>query len=322
MHCLVVQSCGMGKTKLLYELRNLLQKGSEYGCQMILCRNGGMPLKSGDDVFSQSIDFSEKMNDGQARQQEKYTTVGLALDSIVDTFVASKKKFFYLMRPNICSKMLGSSFVASSGGCVRIVQINKLWPFLQEPVVNFRAEHPKSSSSRESAVSVYNAENGDRLYEPFYRLHTIGCILPPYDNKYSEYYNSVQYELPLLSVMQAKDELTPAALHMILERMLLLKSADVSEELSTHACMNIMLLQPGYRWGELRLQWLPISWRKRTPTLSACRCEVKMAKATSPSWRTSQTRCALDWPCGFMDDTWHSGRRRQVAFEPGEILLG
>jgi hypothetical protein len=60
-----------GKDKAPYELRNRLRDGSEYGCQMILCRNGVMTLDLDNAVFSQSMDVNEKMKDGLARQQEK-----------------------------------------------------------------------------------------------------------------------------------------------------------------------------------------------------------------------------------------------------------
>jgi hypothetical protein len=52
---------------------------------MILCRNGEMTLDLDNAVFSQSIDFNDIMKDGLARQQEKYTSVGMALDEIMET---------------------------------------------------------------------------------------------------------------------------------------------------------------------------------------------------------------------------------------------
>jgi hypothetical protein len=78
----LVQSNGMGKTKLLYELRNRLRQGSEYSCEIFLCQNGRMALDSADHVFSQSIDFQEVKREGSALQNWA-ALVGMALDTIV-----------------------------------------------------------------------------------------------------------------------------------------------------------------------------------------------------------------------------------------------
>jgi hypothetical protein len=107
-------------------------------------------------------------------------------------------------------------------------------------LVNFYTDPPESSDSRESAVSEYHTENGLRLYDAFYRLHTIGCKRYPFKSDASEYENSVQFGRPLFSVMQAKGKLDLKAHQVILECMLLLKGTNTSAELSADACMNII----------------------------------------------------------------------------------
>jgi hypothetical protein len=239
----MVQSSGMGKTKLLFELRARLQKSGEYGCAMILCRDGEMPLKSGDDVFSQSIDFKEKIKDGKLHYQKEYISVGLALDSIMETFVASKK--MVLLFDEAQHLLADRGFVFR---CIRWwlrkkrpnQQIVAVFTGTNAKLVNFYDEPRQSANSRDSAVNEYNIENGARLYDAFYRLHTIGCKRYPFTSEASEYHNSVQFGRPLFSVLHANDKLDQDAHQVILERMLLLEGTEPLEECSIEACMNII----------------------------------------------------------------------------------
>jgi hypothetical protein len=305
----LVQSSGMGKTKLLYELRNLLLQSGEYSCEMILCRDGEIQLNSGDNVFSQSIDFNQKMKDGDPRLK-RYELVGKALDEIVESCVASKVVLLFDEAQHL---------LADSGFFFRCIrwwlrkksqkkQIAAIFTGTNAKLVNFYEEPRESKISRDTSVGLYH-EDGARMYDAFYRLHTIGCKRYPFRSDASEYDNSVQFGRPLFSVLHAKGKLDPVAHQRILERMLFLQDTDPSEEWSIEACMNVIStrVQMGRTTFAVASNLLAKAYANLI-NLSVG-TEIGEGEVAELAYLPDPV-CARLAMC-VMDETWHSGQKNK-----------
>jgi hypothetical protein len=217
----LVQSSGMGKTKLLWELRESINKNqfdqfADFDCKTILCGTGP-PDPNKRALFSDFLEANRSEGD-------MYRT---ALTRVLeDNLQSSKKKKVIFLFDETQHLLKDDGFAFR---CVR------WWLRLERPekqvvavftgttsrLTNFYAEPRSGGTSRDASLSYYT--KGELLYDPFYDLYTIGIFADDASvtNRETEYDRAIPHGRPLFALLHKKGDLTDVRLMNILDRMLL-----------------------------------------------------------------------------------------------------
>ncbi len=244
----LVQSSGMGKTKLLWELQKLVAEESDVNfagcaCKAILCSTGFQREKIGDD-YKEYV-FSYKLDVPIGAEDEDRSTISSALDSILEQNKGYQKVILLFDESQHLLKNGGFPFRCVS----RWLQYNRdqrvvaVFAGTTPALANFYAGLPESSSSRDPANIYY--KTGKYLYEPFWNLCTIGLFPettnPAYDataTARSDYERAVPYGRPLFAVLQKKGKLTDQTEFNVLRKMLLGQTTSWSDDVKS--CLSIL----------------------------------------------------------------------------------
>jgi hypothetical protein len=217
----LVQSSGMGKTKLLWELRESIIKDklnqyADVDCKTILCGDGPPDPKK-PALFSDYLEANRFEGD-------KYR---LELTKVLDDNLRSSKKNKVIFLFDEAQHLLEHDGFAFR--CVRWwlrfirpdKQVVAVFTGTTSRLTNFYAEPRSSKTSRDASLPYYT--KGDLLYDPFYDLYTIGIFAddPSMPSGETEYDRAVPYGRPLFALLQRQKELTDPTLINILDRMLL-----------------------------------------------------------------------------------------------------
>jgi hypothetical protein len=220
----IIQSSGMGKTKLLFEFKNAQEKEpKKYKAILILCN------ESGGEVPKQSIyDEILKVPTGKMESDRDYIR-----DQLLSWKMAYKHKKLVLLFDE-------AHFLLKENGfpfrCVRHwlcettntshASVAAVFAGTDSALANFYNEPPFSpgySRGPTSAVKFFNCVW--KQYKPLYDLCTVGCCYKDHGSMPSEtdFDKAVPYGRPLFTLMHRKDILK-AAMPAILKRMLLSQS--------------------------------------------------------------------------------------------------
>ena len=235
----LVQSSGTGKTKLLYELRQLLSNHStddlfsEYDCRTILCVPV-QPTENLSDIFSSYLVVKE----GQTA--ETRVSICEGLNEVLST-CKNPKVVLLFDESQILLRSDGFAF-----RCVRWwlrdsrrnqQNVVAVFTGTTSRLTNYYAEPPPVTFTRDPKGVYYSS--GSYLYKPFYSLYTTGIFTSEPSEMYgeTEYEKAIPHGRPLFAVMQKGGLLTNDKLYSILRRMLL-GNDDFSS--SPSACLSIL----------------------------------------------------------------------------------
>jgi hypothetical protein len=244
----LVQSSGMGKTKLLWELRRSVDENRDdddkftgYSCKTIVCTDVP-PTSDRDPIFSAFLKAPKFVADDQAR-----IDICDTLNQILATCEEDKVILLFDETQHLLS-LDGFPF-----RCVlcwlrlrnRKKQVVAVFSGTTSRLTNFYAEPPKSKSSRDANEKYFT--KGTTLYAPFYDICTIGAFAPissrakaAANDKYlTEYERAVPHGRPLFALMQKDNGLTEPKLCNILDRMLLGSSSDQLAN-NLNACVSVL----------------------------------------------------------------------------------
>jgi hypothetical protein len=261
----LVQSSGMGKTKLLFEFREyveqlqpnkdmttpteskkpktLKQFFEDCECKTILCLNG---ISDTDDkvrlVFSAQLKIPPLIMDRRP--------ICATLDQILENCKTSKLVLLFDESQHL---------LANDGfyfRCVRwwlrlkerraspLTKVVAVFTGTTSKLTNFYKEPPMSTTSRNANFNLYHVA-GTSLYKPFHDICTIGLLATPrYGDRgfgariRDEYEKAIPYGRPLLALMHMKKPLSKSKLGNVLRRMLL--GVDDSWTKNLEACLSIL----------------------------------------------------------------------------------
>ncbi len=222
----LVQSSGMGKTKLLWELRECINNDeynqfADFDCRTILCLTqitSNDNLGGSESLFSTSLRVSEEDSGDLARKK-----ITARLDSILDD---CKNRKVILLFDETQHLLQNDGFAFR---CVRWWlrlqrgerQVVAVFTGTTSRLTNFFAEPKGSTFSRDANANYF--DKGTVLNDPFYDLFTVGIFANdfPKNHGQTEYEQAIPYGRPLFALVHQKGELTDDALFNILHRMLL-----------------------------------------------------------------------------------------------------
>jgi hypothetical protein len=244
----MIQSSGMGKTKLLYELRNHFKGMEDTECY--LCLAGDNSSKQDPQVFSHILDFIEVVNKLDT-ESEKNVKIGVAriLEFLDKSFLSKPfpgKKMVLLF--DEAQNLVKDHFMVKGFlfKCIRIwlresgrsFRCVAIFAGTTSSLANFYPDNKLdfNSISREAGRAKL-LSRGDKLPPPFYQTTTIGCCLSNKvfidcddqlaacvkeedDARRTEYDQAIAYGRPLFAKMAEKNQLE-SGLNTVLNRMLI-----------------------------------------------------------------------------------------------------
>jgi hypothetical protein len=242
----LVQSSGMGKTKLLWELResinnNKLGQFADFDCKTILC-GVGPPDPKKRRLFSDYLEANRFEGDTYRR----------ALTNVLDDNLHASKKNKVIFLFDETQHLL--QYDGFAFRCVRwwlrLVrpekQVVAVFTGTTSRLTNFYAEPRLSTTSRDASLSYYT--KGDVLYDPFYDLYTIGIFAddPSMSHGETEYDRAIPHGRPLFALMHEQGDFTDSKLINILDRMLL---NSVSNPWETNLASFVSILATRIQMG-------------------------------------------------------------------------
>jgi hypothetical protein len=257
----LVQSSGMGKTKLLWELRKWVREnqwnvdgieGSFCCCETVLCNPGKPKVEIGEDsAFSYHLDVPPP---GSAMSLEATQAVVEQLDNILEDChekeeasgkqSGGRRKVILLFDESQHLLIDKGSVFRSVRRWLRrdrsIVDVVAVFSGTTLQLTNFLADPPEESTTSTSRLpSDTHYVSGKSLYGPFWNLCTIGVLAKLSQNDtaaVTDYKQAVPYGRPLFAVM--KDEELENFEPFALSRMLLSETNRWST--SNAACLSIL----------------------------------------------------------------------------------
>ena len=182
----LVQSSGMGKTKLFIEFRKLYNKrGQKCVCKTILCLHANLEKQDQEKFYDHQLIVDEsdderivdvvwaRMGDIVADVKESKENIVLLFDETQglmkgDDPSGKKSLVFRAIRWWLRVKRDKAKIVAAFAGTT--VALSNFFP----------PDPPRLGASRKSKTSYANYKQGDsdikKLYPPFYELNTIACL--------------------------------------------------------------------------------------------------------------------------------------------------
>ena len=262
----LVQSSGMGKTKLLYELRKRYEQESqsksgwqlqlkqpptetepemETVCKLVLCTPSNAPKS----LTINSI-YTSMLHVPQSRQQEDAEKIRADLNLLIKDNDDGNKKKRYVLLFDEAQHLLQTDI---DGWAFRVVRwwlrvernesVVAVFAGTTSKLANFYREPPPQSTTSRDANQQYLGA-GNELYEPFFEICTIGLLAATaasdpdaVADDTTEYRNAIPFGRPLFARLQTKSALTKEVEQSILSRMTLSKSLWES---SKEACLSIL----------------------------------------------------------------------------------
>ena len=248
----LVQSSGMGKTKLMYEFeRKSKDEESLWDAQLLLCTDAGSYAKQSDvhEALSLSVASSQPTEEERAKARDDLIK---RLEEIVKK---SSKTSVVLLVDEAQHLVKGDGFLFR---CFRQwlrknrgdkkEEVVAVFAGTTSKLTNFIVERPSTTFSRD-VQSKYYKEEGRKLYRPFFHLSTCGAgksdpsvtearsadETEERSSGETEFRRSVKYGRPLFHVMQKEDKLNDKALGAIQKRLLLPHATDELSWLSVLA---------------------------------------------------------------------------------------
>jgi hypothetical protein len=220
----VVQSSGMGKTKLLYEYKKAVKDKTT--CVLIRCLNHLPTSDSG----SENAVFDEDLVPPLLDDRDRRTKMLRKLNEILDTVNPGRVVFMFDEAQHL---------LQGSGVFFRMIrwwirddvpddyQMVAVFSGTSSSLLNFFAEIPGPTSSR-NPERYRDGPVGNRLFPPFYDLFTIGCYDDDdgKDAATTDYDRSIYHGRPLFPVMKNNNALTEEAHEAILCKMLLTRESN------------------------------------------------------------------------------------------------
>jgi hypothetical protein len=265
-----IQSSGMGKTKLLYELRRMMNKEEDTRCRLCLC--GPIDVERDDwkpsdttEVFSDELDFRNVVAEGNGNSEDTKRTMEVQARYAAKSVMQSLDNFFSSCMEKRLVLLFDESQVLLAknfGIDAFLFQCIRVWIRQTPRKFNCVAVFAGTTSNLanffpdESLVSTFSSRDvdvednvrnflpgGKQLPLPFYQTTTIGCCLifnsaqESVPAAKSEYEKAVPYGRPLFSKM-AENTLLERRLGKVLSRMLL---SYVEEwESNQESCLSIL----------------------------------------------------------------------------------
>lgn len=242
----LVQSSGMGKTKLLWELRKLVSNESdsvfkECACKVVLCTVGPPNERIGDNQLFQHV-----LDVPAGKAAEDSESIYKALDNILAQTGDAKFRRVILLFDESQRLLKNKGYPFR---CVRRwLQLNKdkevvaVFTGTTSRLTNFYADPPDESTSRDPDGIYY--QTGTSLYRPFWNLCTIG-LFPKKSDKaecqdifLTDYDRAVPYGRPLFAILQKENKLNEMTEYNVLRKMLLGPIQDWSKD--SKACLSIL----------------------------------------------------------------------------------
>jgi hypothetical protein len=220
----VVQSSGMGKTKLLYEYKKAVKDKTT--CVLIRCLNH-LPTS---DAGSENAVFDEDLVPPLLDDRDRRTKMLRKLKEILDTVNPGRVVFMFDEAQHL---------LQGSGVFFRMIrwwirddvpdnyQMVAVFSGTSSFLLNFFAEIPGPTSSR-NPERLRDGPVGKNLFPPFYDLFTIGCYDDDdgKDAATTDYDRSIYHGRPLFPVMKNNNALTEEAHEAILCKMLLTRESN------------------------------------------------------------------------------------------------
>ncbi len=235
----LIQSSGMGKTKLMFELRKYVNQNlaPEVFCKTVLCERD----PSQDKNFGEDAVYSANLVPPPGKQKQQMKDICRMLDAIVSDISAPKVILLFDESQSILD------YDGFAFRCIRWWltlkrkerQIVAVFTGTSSRLTNFYREPPETTTSRD-AKSFYH-ETLTNLYEPFYMINTIGMFAwrrNPSSFAVNDYERAIPYGRPLFAAMQQKESLNEEALLPIVLRMLV--ESRYVESSSLSACLSIL----------------------------------------------------------------------------------
>ena len=219
----LIQSSGMGKTKLFFEFNNICDSKVEIECKIVLCTNS--------DCFESNPSF--------VREVLKVPDTSLA--SMADLRNAIVNRMNEIIKECKKEKLVllfdESQFLLEKHGfvfrcirwwlrerSVRVIQVVAVFAGTTSQLANFFREDTPTNFSRNTEVDCYSG--GKQLYPPFFDLCTIGIFatsepLAITSNGETDYDKAIPYGRPLFALIHKERELNVEKERNILWRMLL-----------------------------------------------------------------------------------------------------
>ena len=199
----IIQSSGMGKTRLLFELKDVMQ----VKCVLVLCAHAHRTVKQ--EVRS-NFDYVVSVYEGMKRENITSELKNIALkgkncEKLVVLFdesqhlLTSKGYPFRCIRWWLREKRSNLKIVAAFAGTTSRLSNS------------YEDDEQEATDTRNPSGTEY--WNGDssrigRVYEPFFMFHTIGLVNKDPDPHGSELATAALYGRPLFKVLQKTGELS------------------------------------------------------------------------------------------------------------------
>ena len=255
----LIQSSGMGKTRLFVECRARLGGLKDACCKMILCTP--IPVKS-EDYFDLEIDakgLQTLQGDDKALQEKVNDIVG-KLNTLIQ---CTEEKFIVMLFDEAQGLMVGTDTDGNRSLLFRCIrwwlrerrnkEVVAVFAGTTAKLSNFfPGDPPMAQVSRDPKLTYKNYEEGDsdkgkKLYDPFFALNTIGCLrkavapstslreFPPLS--LTEFERAALYGRPLFAHYQQSGTLMNEVVG-IIQRLLLSSGSDYAEDPA--ACLSVL----------------------------------------------------------------------------------
>ena len=257
----LIQSSGMGKTRLFVECRARLSGFKDVCCKTILCTP--IPVKS-EDYFDLEIDakgLQTLQGDDKALQEKVNDIVG-KLNTLIQR---TEEKFIVMLFDEAQGLMVGTDIEGNRSLLFRRIrwwlrerrkkEVVAVFAGTTAKLSNFfPSDAPMAQVSRDPKVTYKNYEEGDsdsdkgkKLYDPFFALNTIGCLrkavapstslteFPPLS--LTEFERAALYGRPLFAHYQQSGTLMNEVVG-IIQRLLLSSGSGYAEDPA--ACLSVL----------------------------------------------------------------------------------
>jgi AAA domain len=223
----MIQSSGVGKTKLMFEFREKEKNNSNRRTLLILCANGKYDGDPATTIYDNILSVPQGISaDTRVDTLEKLEDFKKA--AMVDHLDTSNRQVLLLF--DEAQHLLDNDGFAFR--CIRWwlrrkdhnVKIAAVFTGTNSGLANFYLESPKQTKSSRDADSPYH-EYEAKMYEPFYDFCTTGCLLSRAGcntTDRTDFENAIPYGRPLFVKMKDLSEKLPD----ILKRMLLSASPE------------------------------------------------------------------------------------------------
>jgi hypothetical protein len=232
----IVQSSGMGKTRIMVEYRKqqARMKPIKLRVMLILCRSDDEdetdvgPEKTFDEVLIVPDSKRDADRDAILRKLDSWVHRLCQLDGVGPVVLMFDESQHLVSNGGWAFRVVRWWLRKIRGD--KVAAVSAVFAGTSSALANFYKEPQKTQNSRDPAVKEYH-DKGTTLYEPFFDICTIGCTQDiNIGENPSDYERAIPYGRPLFALMHHKNELDRAREHAILQRMLLSQRAGEWEK--------------------------------------------------------------------------------------------